>query len=163
MRKILLSGVAFLLTTSTEAQHWWKPTKNEIIGYSSVVLAGVSNGFNQAIEHHSYGLGKPFVDISQSFKRKYKDYDGGNFKEAYFGSKTFLVWTTDAFHLSNTLEKGFLITGVTFDVWDIKFELNKYEKKDRWKVILFRKILFPLLLQNLTFEATFNNLYPGKR
>ena len=120
----------------------------------------MSNGFNQAIEHHSYGLGNPYVDISLSYKRKYKDYAAGNLNEAYFGSKTFLVWTTDAFHLSNTLEKGFLITGVTFDVWDLKSELKKYEKKDRWKVIVFKKILFPLLIQNLAFEATFNNLHP---
>ncbi len=161
MKKIAISSLAFFLTISTQAQRWWKPTKNELIGYSGFISAGVSNGFNQAIEHHSYGLGNPFVDISESYKRKYKDYAAGNFKEAYFGSKTFLVWTTDAFHLSNTLEKGFLITGVTLTVWDLKSELKKYEKKDRWKVIVFKKILFPLLIQNLAFEATFNNLHPG--
>ena len=160
MKKILLSCIAFFLVAATQAQQWWKPTQKEIIGYSCFALAGVSNGFNQAIEHHSYGLGNPYVDISLSYKRKYKDYAAGNLNEAYFGSKTFLVWTTDAFHLSNTLEKGFLITGVTFDVWDLKSELKKYEKEDRWKVIVFKKILFPLLIQNLAFEATFNNLHP---
>ena len=160
MKKILLSSIAFFLVTATQAQQWWKPTKKEIIGYSCFALAGVSNGFNQAIEHHSYGLGNSYVDISESYKRKYKDYAAGNFNEAYFGSKTFLVWTTDAFHLSNTLEKGFLITGVTFDIWDLKSELKNYEKKDRWKVIVFKKILLPLLIQNLAFEITFDNLHP---
>ncbi len=160
MKKILLSIVVFFLINKTEAQKWWKPTKKEIIGYSCFALAGVSNGFNQAIEHHSYGLGNPYVDIAESYKRKYKDFEAGNLDEAYVGSKTFLVWTTDAFHLSNTLEKGFLITGVVFDVWDLKSELKKYEKKDRWKVIVFKKILLPLLIQNLAFEATFVNLHP---
>ena len=161
MKKILLSIITLLLLAiTTEAQQWWKPTKKEIIGYSSFVLAGVSNGFNQAIEHHSYGLGNPYVDISKSYKRKYKDYEAGDFSAAYFGSKTFLVWTTDAFHLSNTLQKGFLITGVVLNTWDIKSELKKYEKKDRWKVIVFRKILLPLLCQDLAFEATFSHLHP---
>jgi hypothetical protein len=162
MKKILLSIIVLLLLTKTQAQQWWKPTKKEIIGYSCFALAGVSNGFNQAIEHHSYGQGNPYIDISESYKRKYKDYEGGNLNEAYFGSKTFLVWTTDAFHLSNTLEKGFLATGIVFDIWDIKSELKKYEKKDRWKVIVFRKILLPLLIQNVAFEATFANLHPRK-
>ena len=62
--------------------------------------------------------------------------------------------------LRDTLEKGFLITGVVYDIWNLKTELKKNEKKDRWKVMVFKKILLPLLLQNLAFEATFANLHP---
>ena len=47
----------------------------------------------------------------------------------------------------------------SFD-WDIKSELKQYRKKDRWKVIVFKKILLPLLIQHMAFEATFNNLHP---
>jgi len=159
MKTILLSIIGLLLFIKTEAQQWWKPTKREAIGYGFFALSGVANGFNQAIEHHSYGIGNPYIDITKSFKRKYKDYDAGNFNAAYFGSKTFFVWTTDAFHLSNTLEKGFLATGIVFDTWDLKSELKQYKKKDRWKVIVFKKILLPLLIQNLAFEATFVNLH----
>ena len=114
---------------------------------------------NQAIEHHSYGIGKPYVDITKSFKRKYKNYDNGDLSEAYFGSKTFLVWTTDAFHLTNTIDKAFLATGVVLNTWDLKSELKQYKKKDRWKVVVFKKILLPLIIQHLAFEMTFDNLH----
>lgn len=130
------------------------------MSYGAFALSGVSYGFNQAIEHHGYGQGNNFIDISRSFKRKYKNFDGGDFSEAYWGSKTFLVFTTDAFHLTNTLDKAFLTTGIVLNVWDMKTELRKYNKRDRWKVIVFKKILLPLIIQDLSFELTFNRL-PG--
>jgi len=159
MKKILLIAAILFLWVKTEAQQWWKPTKREKLSYVAFSLSGVANGFNQAIEHHSYGLGNPYVDITESYKRKYKNYDAGDLKEAYFGSKTFLVWTTDAFHLTNMLDKGFLVTGVVLNTWDIKSELKQYNKKDRWKVIVFKKILIPLILQHAAFEITFNQLH----
>jgi hypothetical protein len=161
MKKILLSSLAMFLLVKTGAQQWWRPTKREVFSYVAFSLSGVANGFNQAIEHHSYGLGNPYVDITESYKRKYKNYDAGDLSEAYFGSKTFLVWTTDAFHLSNTLDKGFLTTGIVLNTWDIKSELRKYNPKDRWKVIFFKKILIPFLLQHAAFELTFRNLHAG--
>jgi hypothetical protein len=158
-KKIALSLFALLLLFTTQAQQWWKPTKREFFGYGAFALSGVSYGFNQAIEHHSYGLGNDFTDISRSFKRKYKNFDAGDFREAYIGSKTFLAWTTDAFHLTNTIDKGFLTTGIVLNTWDIKSDLQKYNKRDRWKVIVFKKILLPLIIQDLSFELTFNNLH----
>ena len=160
MKKLLLTIPACSIILTIQAQQWWKPTKREAIGYGALTLSGVAYGFNQAIEHHGYGARHSFVDITVSYKRKYKDYDAGDLREAYFGSKTFLAFTTDAFHLTNTLDKGFLTTGVVFLSWDLKSELKQYQKKDRWKVIVFKKILIPLVLQHLSFELTFNNL-PG--
>ena len=159
MKMILLISIALLLFNKTKAQQWWKPTKREAIGYACFSLSGVANGFNQAIEHHSYVMGKPYIDITKSFKRKYKNYDNGDFNEAYFGSKTFLAWTTDAFHLTNTIDKAFLTTGIVLNTWDLKSELKQYKKKDRWKVIVFKKILLPLIIQHTAFEITFNNLH----
>lgn len=159
LKKWLLTLVCFLLLTSSEAQQWWKPTRKECYSYAAFGLSGSSYGFNQAIEHHSYGLGNNFVDISRSFKRKYKNFDGGDFREAYFGSTTFLAWTTDAFHLTNTLDKAFLTTGIVSNTWNLKSDLIKYRKKDRWKVIVFKKILLPLIVQDLSFEFTFNHLH----
>lgn len=163
MKTLLLGILLCLAITNVQAQKWWKPTKREIFGYTALTLSGISYGFNQAIEHHSYGLGNSFVDISISYKNKYRNYDAGDLREAYFGSKTILAFTTDAFHLTNTLDKGFLTTGVVLTTWDFKSELKKYPKKDRWKVIAFRKILIPLLVQHLSFELTFNNLPYGGR
>ena len=158
MKKILLSSMLLFLLLTTEAQKWWKPTKREAISYGAFTLSGVANGFNQAIEHHNYGMGNNFVDITESYKRKYKNYDAGDYREAYWGSKTFLVWTTDAFHLTNMIDRGFMATGIVLNTWDIKSELKQYKKKDRWKVIVFKKILIPLVLQHLAFEVTYTRL-----
>jgi uncharacterized protein YxeA len=158
MKKILLSLMLLFLLVTTEAQQWWKPTKREAYSYVAFSLSGVANGFNQAIEHHNYGMGNNFVDISESYKRKYKNYDAGDYREAYWGSKTFLVWTTDAFHLTNMIDRGFMATGIVLNTWDIKSELKQYKKKDRWKVIVFKKILIPLVLQHLAFEITYTKL-----
>jgi hypothetical protein len=159
MKKILLSSMLLFLLVTTEAQQqWWKPTKRETMSYVAFSLSGVANGFNQAIEHHNYGMGNDFVDISRSYKRKYKNYDAGDLREAYWGSKTFLVWTTDAFHLTNMIDRGFMATGIVLNTWDIKSELKQYNKKDRWKVIVFKKLLVPLILQHVAFEITYANL-----
>ncbi len=163
MKTLLLGTLLSLAISSAQAQKWWKPTKRELFGYTALTLSGVSYGFNQAIEHHNYGYGNSFVDITVSYKNKYRNYDAGDLREAYFGSKTFLAFTTDAFHLTNTLDKGFLTTGVILTTWDFKSDLKKYPKKDRWKVIVFKKILIPLVLQHLSFELTFNNLPYGGR
>ena len=158
MKKLLLVITAYCITLSTQAQKWWKPNKSEVMSYTALALSGASYGFNQAIEHHNFGKGNPFVDITVSFKRKYRNYDAGDLRQAYFGSKNILAFTTDAFHLTNMLDKGFLTTGVVFLCWDIKSELKQYPKKDRWKVIVFKKILVPLLMKHLSFELVFNNL-----
>lgn len=160
MKKILLIAFTLLAFAQTEAQKkWWVPTKRELLSYGSLTVSGVAYGFNQAIEHHAYGIGQPYVDITYSYKRKYKNYDEGNFDEAYFGSKTFLAFTTDAFHLSNTINKAFLTTGIVLNSWDFKSEMKQYKKKDRWKVIALKKILIPLIVQHLSFEVMFNNLH----
>ena len=160
MKKMLMSLLALLLFVTTQAQQWWKPTKKEALSYGAFTISGVAYGFNQAIEHHSYGIGNPYVDITKSYKRKYKNFDAGDFTEAYVGSTTFLVWTTDAFHLTNTIDKGFLTTGIILNTWDLKTDLKKYNKKDRWKAIVFKKILLPLIIQHLSFELTFDRLHP---
>lgn len=158
MKQFLLTLITFCILHGTQAQKWWKPTKSEMMGYTALAFSGASYGFNQAIEHHGYGKGNNFVDITVSFKRKYRDYDAGDLRQAYFGSKNILAFTTDAFHLTNTLDKGFLTTGVVFLCWDIKSELKQYPKKDRWKVVVFKKILLPLVMKHLSFELVYNNL-----
>jgi hypothetical protein len=57
------------------------------------------------------------------------------------------------------IDKGFLATGIVLNTWDMKSELKQYKKKDRWKVIVFKKILLPLIIQHLAFEITFDNLH----
>lgn len=129
MKKIILLSIALLLLSKKKAHQWSKPTKREAIGYACLSVSGVANGFNQAIEHYRYGIEKPYIDITKSFKRKYKNYVAGDFNEAYFESKIFLAWTTDVFHLSNTIDKTFLTEGIVLNTWDLKSELKQYKRK----------------------------------
>lgn len=41
----------------------------------------------------------PFYDNRNSWKRKYKDYDGGNLSPRFLGAKTWAAFLTDFWHL----------------------------------------------------------------
>lgn len=124
-------------------------TKKQIYGYSASALSGFFYGLNQATVHHKFNEGKQFWDPRLSFKNKYKNWPTDK-KAKFPGSKTWLVWTTDAQHLTSTLEKGFLITGVV--------ALTLDSKKKNWKAILLKDIIIPSLIRGIVFEVTFNNL-----
>lgn len=62
-----------------------------------------------------------------SFKNKYKDWPR-NQEPAFFGSTSFLVWTTDEFHLDNAIAAACVATNVGVT-------LTLYEKPN-WKNIL---------------------------
>jgi hypothetical protein len=64
-----------------------------------------------------------------SFRNKYADWPIDK-SAAYFGSKTLLVWTTDAYHLRSTA-RNFLIAG------NIGVSMSLYEKPN-WKQILLQ-------------------------
>ena len=51
-----------------------------------------------------------------------------------------------------------IIGGTGLLVWNAKDELKKIPKRDKWKYILLKKILIPLVIRSTAFEITFNNL-----
>jgi len=88
-----------LFTQSVQAQ--------TISALSCAFVSGTARGFSTTIQHHFYAVRKvhPGIDESyynpdSSWVRKYKDFPIDT-RAAYFGSKSFLVWTTDAWHLIN--------------------------------------------------------------
>lgn len=71
-----------------------------------VLLAGACKAIKDTLQHHfetSVFNGKTGFFGKDSWKRKYKDFDKGDLRERFFGSKTFLVWTTDGWHLFDVL------------------------------------------------------------
>lgn len=136
---------------------WWKPSKNDWIGYGCMVGSGVGKAYNQAILFKGYGKGIEFIDKNISFKRKYKNYPT-DMSEAYFGSKTFLVWTTDLFHLSSVGNTGFLIAGTTISIWNVKEELNQLPKGQRVLAFIWRKVILPIGIRGVIFETVYKNL-----
>lgn len=154
-----MKHIIFLLLTIYSqqliSQKWYLPDKKEIISYSVLALSGASFGLNQRIDHHNFSQGNQFWDINLSWKNKYRNYDGGDLRERFFGAKTFLVWATDGYHLTSTVEKLSLGLGASINVLNLKEDLQKYKKNDRWKVIAFKKVLLPLVIRGISFELIY--------
>ncbi len=135
---------------------WFIPNKNEWLSYGLYAASGISNGYHDANTFHGWGNGDFWA--ADSWKRKYKDFDNGDTRAAYIGSKTFLVWTTDGQHLTSTSETAFLIAGTALNFWNLKNELQQYPKNQRWLVVVVKKILYPMLCRSIAFEATYQTL-----
>ena len=74
-----------------------------------VILAGMLNGvmdvlsmrYNTSVFKHVFKEWEYFFNPSLSWRNKWKNGDP-NQGEKFFGSSTFLVWTTDAWHLAKS-------------------------------------------------------------
>jgi len=122
-----------------------------------MAVSGTAKAYHEAINYKKFGRGNDFVDIRFSGTRKYKDFPNDT-RERYFGSKTFLVWTTDANHLSKTVDITFLSAGIALNVLDMKDELKEYKGWQKVGYIGLRKILYPILIRGIFFEAVYKNL-----
>jgi hypothetical protein len=81
--------------------------------------AGVSNGVMDGLQFHfertrfadNTQYDPQFWNPALSWKNKYKDHDPAK-GEAYFGASTFLVFTTDAWHLAKFIMLKFFVLAV---------------------------------------------------
>lgn len=80
-----------------------------------LILAGIANGTHETLQHHYEQSVFPkrdedgylFWNPKFSWLNKYEHWPEDQ-SAAYFGSKTFLVWTTDGYHLTKFLYHGFM-------------------------------------------------------
>lgn len=151
MKLIVL--LLFISPLVTAQKKWSSISGNDIMVYSFMTISGAADGVNQAIIHHELGLNNQFWDYSKSWKNKYKDFDAGDKRAAFPGSKGILVGFTDAFHLTRMIDRGFILAAVSVSAIDLK----QYKKKDKWKVIA-KKMVISTLLNRLAFGLTYNNL-----
>ena len=79
---------------------------------------------------------------------------GGDDRPAYPGSKTWLVWTTDGFHLTRMVDKTFTLVsiGLTASEW------NRFKGRQR-ALFIFKKIALSQLANKIAFNLSFNNLH----
>lgn len=149
-----LLAILLLVTPLVHGQKKWTSiNRNDIIIYACMTVSGAADGVNQAIIHHELGRGSQFWDYAKSWKNKYKDFDAGDDRAAFPGSKGIFVGFTDAFHLTRMIDRGCTLACISIST----FELKQYKKKDRWKVIA-KKAVISTLLNRLTFALTYNNL-----
>ena len=80
------------------------------------LFAGMCDGFSQTLYSHYYAFENKFPEANsqywdphESWKNKYLNGDPAQ-GEKFLGSTTFLVFSTDAFHLMRTLNKINLVT-----------------------------------------------------
>lgn len=75
-------------------------------------LSGISKSVKDTLKDHFHtsifkNLKPEFWEPGGSWLSKYKDPYTGDMEPRFWGSTTFLVWTTDAWHLFDTLQSTF--------------------------------------------------------
>jgi hypothetical protein len=147
---ILVIFLIFAPTANTNAQKWYKITKNDIAIISLGAISGSADGINQNLAHWRWGRGKEFWDVKTSWKNKYKDWDGGDKSARFWGSKTIFVGFTDGFHLTRMIDRSAMLISIGISAG----ELKDFDKKDQWKVVLKKT-----LLSALSNKIMFNIIY----
>ena len=148
--KVIITLFAISLSLTSSAQKWYSITKNDAAIIVLGAVSGTADGVNQNLAHWRWGKGKQFWDVKTSWKNKYKDWDGGNTDAAFFGSKTVFVAFTDGYHLTRMIDRGAMLLSIGISAG----ELAKYNKKDKWKVIL-KKILLSSISNRIAFNLTY--------
>ena len=102
-RGSLVIVLIFLINSLFAQSYDWQKA---LISSGISFVGGAANGLHETIYHHYPKFKKVHPNANDnywnpqiSWKNKYSDWDNGDTSEKYFGSKTFLVWTTDAKHL----------------------------------------------------------------
>lgn len=138
-RKATLSVlVLFICLNSFSQDKWWKLEKRDIFASVTMFVAGWADGTAELSKWHYdafedfYGnVNDQFFNPNESWRNKYKNGEPSQ-GEAYFGSTTFLVGTTDSYHALRSLRN--ISIGATF------FIMPKCEWD--WKRMLFRIFVY---------------------
>jgi hypothetical protein len=151
MKKLTTFTLILLIAFTTQAQvRLWNPEKKvgrflnesgmnktwlkrQILRSSALFVAGALDGSVEIIKHDYNAFKSRFPNANENFfnpsiswKNKWKDGDHTTNTPAYFGSTTFLSWSTDWYHLGRTGRNVFigtsLIITMSFDKkWYVYF------------------------------------------
>jgi hypothetical protein len=113
----------------THAAKYQFKLKQHIAPAVMMLFAGAADGLNQVISFKYEAFKKKFPGVNNtywypkiSYRNKYKDHDPQKGAK-FFGSTTFLVWTTDAYHSTRFAEHLFMVGAVA-----VKFT----QQKKKW-------------------------------
>lgn len=127
-------------------------SKKDIYIYVCQFFSGSADGINQALVHHYLGMGNRFWDFQTSWKNKYKNYDEGDLRPAFFGSTSFAVSLTDGYHLTRMADRAFSLGSLAFALGE----------KQTFKSVL-KKIIISSVVNRAGFLLFFDVIYPGNR
>jgi hypothetical protein len=119
MKKLIVIGFLFILGWNTvSAQTVGLYCKRHAISWSCLLIAGGVQGFitelqfNYPAVKRRFNTNDQFWNPSISWTNKYKNHDPKQ-GEKFFGSTTFLAWTTDGFHFTQAIRNVGIIGGVS--------------------------------------------------
>jgi hypothetical protein len=150
MKNLIISFSFICIAANCTAQKWYSITKNDIGIIVCEAIAGTADAYHERIANHKLGQGNAFWDASVSWKNKYKNWDAGDKRAAFIGSKTWLVCLTDGYHLTRQIDRNFTLATIALAA----HELHTYNKKDRWKVVL-KKVLLSAIANRITFNIIY--------
>lgn len=127
-------------------------TKKDVLTHSCQFISGCADGVNQAIMHQELGRGTSFWYYANSWKNKYKNFDQGDKRPAFFGSTTFAVGFMEGFHLTRLVDRAFTLGPLGFALGE----------KLLFKSIA-KKVVISALANRAGFLLFFNVIYPGAR
>lgn len=143
-----------LLSINSTAQKWYKLEKRDILAATSAMFAGAFEGTAETLKWHYHefeaavpGANAEYWNPEISWRNKYRDGIPENGPK-HFGSTTFLVWTTDGYHLMRTGRN--LMFGTTLFLTP--------RKDSNWKTQLLRVAVYTLAYQagfHLTYTVAF--------
>ena len=164
--KHLLISILILLTASASAQpdlRFFPDTLNpprqiripaiderDAYGIGLMFISGFADATAEALKHKYDRVGgkwhfddDQYWDPKISWTNKYKNHDPAQ-GEAFFGSKTFLVWTTDGYYMTRMVRNLTCVAAIT---------LNIGEQKVWWRYLL------EAVMYYLSFTMGFNLAY----
>ena len=127
-------------------------TKKDVLTHSCQFISGGADGVNQAIMHQELGRGTSFWYYANSWKNKYKNFDQGDKRPAFFGSTTFAVGFMEGFHLTRLVDRAFTLGPLGFALGE-KLSFKSIAKK----------VVISALANRAGFLLFFNVIYPGAR
>ena len=148
MKTLLL----LLLPFTAFGQINWKA---EIAPCAALIFAGAADGTAESVKWHYHeqfsttvpGNDPDYWNPDISWKNKYRDGTPES-GPAYFGSTTFLAWTTDGYHLMRTTRNLMVTTAI----------LLAPKQKQKWHSYLIKAAMYTLSYQ-LGFHLTYTFIF----
>lgn len=150
MRKFLTLVFCAVLSASSNGQIL---TKRDIAPAALTFVSGIFDGWNQALQHHypevdsKFNLNDQFWNPDISWTNKYKNGDPSQ-GAAYFGSTTFLAWTTDGYHMTRCGRNVTAFTAISIKIGD----------RQRWWEYLVEAVMY-YLTYTVGFTFSYDYLF----
>ena len=131
--------------------------KKELPSYITSYLSGALDGTSETIKWHYYEFEESFPNANPMFwnpkyssQNKYKDGITSHGPK-YFGSTSFLAWTTDGYHLTRTSRNFLLVSTIL---------LHPKEKK-RFKYYV-KDVVIHTLIYQIGFTTTYGLIFKSR-